>query len=456
MVATSIFPLNDNPGRVDNPFFPYAWVWVESSTVSGQGSVTTNWIEITTEESRPQRLVQFEFHRNMPGGNQLSVTVLDTTWTLVESLVISAQQKRIRWRYGFANNGQVSPLFEGVIIDYRPDFRIDGVEIQITAISSGCLQPKQGDQQKARVFKDSKGNPLSISDAVIQIAQENGWGAVVDSTAPYYGNDDTNQAMKTPITLRQTTERDLDFIGGYLCRIATREWDNAGNYMFFFEDTVAADGSFAPILHFHPMHFNNPVTHIYTFMRDRASEILSFKPEIAGAAMLGQGAGSVTSFWFDHQTGEIGSVKVDNSNTPDKQILGGIIVDGVPHDSTTENANLQSNLHPAIDEIQARALARINYQRFFEGIQGAILVILGNPYVQPDTIIRVYVLLPNGSVHYTSGDYFVLNITDAVAGGTFTTSMDLRRNASLGGPLLQNSLGDLTQLAVGQQAQGNQ
>jgi hypothetical protein len=395
-----------------------------------------------------------DYHRIAEtGGNRLSVTLYDETWKLIEGLIVTAQQNQIRWQYGYAEPGGIlSPIYEGVIIDFQPTFRIDGIEIQIEAISQGMVQPDSGDLGTKAAYVDAKGNSLSISDIVVAIAKKNGWASpVIDSTAPYYGDSDTQGAMKVPHRFTQNGMKDIDFITNVLCPVAARAWDGVKNYQFFFEDKVNPDGSFSPIPHFHPFHLDGKVTNIYTFMRDRQSEIISFTPKISGAAMLSLGAGSVTSFWIDRQTGLTGSVKVDNSNTPGKQLLGGKLTDAVPHDATTENANLHANFRPVRDADQARQDAENTFTRLYNSTLGADLVILGNATVQPDTVILINVILPNGSQHYAWGYYFIKGITDSISGGSFTSSMDLIRNSFPASQ--QTPLGDFTQVAVGVQAQ---
>lgn len=444
----------DNPGRVNNPFFPYAWIWIASGTTqSSTGNPTTSWTEITMNENRPQRLLQLEYHRvATSGGNKLSATVYDETWTLIQSLIVTSQQNQIRWQYGYGEpGGKVSPIYEGVIIDFRRTLRIDGVEIAIEAVSKGVLQPKSGDLSTKMAYVDSAGNALSISDIVIAIANKNGWTPIVDTTAPYYGDSDTQGAMKVPFRFIQNGAKDLDFISNVLCPRAARLWDGAKDYKFFFEDKVSANGSFTPVLHFHPYHLDGEVTNVYTFMRDKESEVISFTPEIFGAALLGLGAGSVTSFYIDHQTGEVGSVKVDNSTTTSKQLLGGKLIDAVPHDPTTENANLHANFRPIRDAAQAQQEAETAYTRITNALYGGQLVIIGDSQIEPDTIILLYVILPDGTLDYTWGYYFINGVTDAVTAGSFTTSMDLIRNTY---PSSQKTpLGQFTQIATGAQAQ---
>src|SRR5580693_7860271 len=105
-MPTTTKPIVDAPGRVNNPFFPYAWVWVEDgSAKNAQGKTATKWTEITMENDRPQRLMQFDFHRLMPGGNRVSLTIFDETWNLIPNLVVSASNCRIQWQYGYAEPG---------------------------------------------------------------------------------------------------------------------------------------------------------------------------------------------------------------------------------------------------------------------------------------------------------------------------------------------------------------
>ena len=382
------------------PFIGYAWVRIAG-------------VDVTTDsEGRPRFLTGFQYRRvGDRGGNRTTISLFDHTWDFIESLIASSDDQLIQFRYGYTT-GKQSPTYTGYVINYKPNFGIDGAKLTVEAVSLGVIDDQ--DRVKSRVFKDK-----DIHEVVDQIAEEHGWGTDIDPTLSLYDNCDLEQSGLVKLHFYQNKMRDLQFIADILAPRAVRKSDKVADYKIFFDDE-------SNIFHFHPPRFEKSPTRTFIFMRDKMSEVISFTPDMNGQLNLRLGAGVSGAPYIDTQTGEYNEVYHNNQTTPEKSLLGGVF---------TEEALLQDENYsvvenrPLRDGDQADIAARDRYFQMFNSVHGGELVILGDPDVKVHQIIRILVTKRNGAIHYSSGLYLVKEINDAIGGGDFASTLSLIRNA---------------------------
>lgn len=396
------------PSYVPNPHLAYVW-----AQINGQ--------DFINEGDKPQRLTGFTYiKRGADGGNYVQITVFDTEWTTVESiLTASKKDTTLRFRYGYSR-GIKSPTYEAIVTDYKPTFTIDGVQLTIEALSTGIVETK--DFQKSRTFPLTAGKlQMEIHEIVQYIAEERGWNLVFDETKTKKSNIFLESAAPGFEFFEQNKMRDFQFIKDVLAPRAVRKKDGMADYKVYFEDNPI------PTLHFHPPRYDSePVIRIFEYMRDKMSEVISFSPDMSPQALLKLGAGTAACPYIDIQTGEFKDIFVNNENTPEKTSLGGKLTQGVDQD--VEDYSIVES-RPIRDEEFALDAARSRYFRMYNALLRADMTIQGDPRMNPHKIIQVNVRMPNGKFHYSSGLWYVMNVTDTISGGQFHTQMELQRSA---------------------------
>lgn len=389
-----------------NPYFAF----VEAS-IDG--------FQLTTKNDRPQRLTGFTYtKRGTSAGNYVQLTVFDSEWTTVESAITSSKDAILKFQFGYTT-GVYSPVYEAIIINYKPTFTIDGVQLTIEAISKGFGEVAE--LQRSRNFPEVTGNKeMEIHEIVKWIADERGWEIDFDETDTNTDNHNLELSGPERRHFIQHKMRDMQFIINVLSERAIRKKDGTADYKVFFEDNAK------PKLHFHPMRVDTaPVVRSFTFMRDKMSEVISFSPDLSAQALLKLGGGVSACPYINLQTGEYEDVIAKNENTPDKTTLGGNLTFSL--NETDEYYSVVES-RPIRDGDDAQIAAMSRYMKMYMAMLRATLVIQGDPRMEPHTIIEVMVLMPNGKYHYSSGLWYVLDVTNNISGGQYTSSMELVRS----------------------------
>ncbi len=410
-----------DPERIPSANSPYVYAYIDGRPLIARGD-------------RPQRLTGFNYIRNNDiSGNWLILSVFDNEWPTVESMLVATTDKKLRFQYGYSN-GVMSEEKEALINNYTKEFKTNGFEHQIEAVSMGASSE---DREKSRVFPECADKDyMDIHEIVKFIADENGWECDYDETAKVENNDDLEKTEIRTARWPQLKKRDMQFIVEDLLPKARRKSDGNSDYKFWFEDGIP------PKIHFHPPRFEQKAKDTYTFMfGDKLSEVVSWRPELTGTVNLRLGAGVAGCPYIDYQTGEFNDVIIHNNNTQEKTVLGGPLTLGSK--VLSEEWYNFSELKPVRDASQAELAARHRYFMMYNSIQKSTITVVGDPQIKTHVVIRVNVVLPDGKLDYSSGLWYVLNAIDEIHNGVYTTKMELIRNG------LQNMIG-----ATGQEARG--
>jgi len=403
------------PDYAPNPHVAYCKIWI-------------NGTEITTIGERPQRLMGFSYAMiGNTGGNRVNFTLFDEKWVELEQLLATANDMMVDFQFGYTT-GRMSEKYTAKIFSYKPTFLINGMQLLLEGISPGFAETnkdkKSQDRQQPRNFPGCMGkDEADIHEIVEFIAKENDWDTDIEECEPVYNNDDLNKSGKVKMHFTQPAgQRDIQFIMEQLSPWAQSKKNKDTDYKVFFEDPKNGSKS---KLHFHPPKLKNLGKDTYVFMQDKMSEVIQFTPEIVDAINLKLGGGVSGANVIDQQTGEYESIFSCNTNTPEKTILGGQFVAASDPDKEKYSTTI---IEPWRDKTMAYISTRNRYQQMFNSRIAGELIILGNPKLQLHETCQVYVVLPDGKFHYTSGIYYKMSCVHELNGGRFTTTIALIRS----------------------------
>jgi len=398
-----------------------------------------NGVELVGKNSRPQRLTGFQYFRNGEvGGSTVKLSLFDQYWPEIETILLQEISPILRFKYGYTN-GEVSPEYESLALSYSPRFKAQGMDIQIDAASLP-LDPAVN-VAKSRLWPEAANREeMSISDIVNFICDERGWKRDVEETAPVDAFDWWGLAKKSQKQFSQSQQKDTEFIINELLPLAKSKKTGQGGYKFFFEDVAGAT-----VCHFHPPRYDQKGPYqTFTYMwGDPNSEVISFAPEIAPSLNQALGGGAIGVPFIDVSTGQFKTVLVSNQSTTTKTLLGGPLTVGSPPSPDGKTRYNVVDAAPVPNEGVALAWAANRYFSMSQAVQRAELVLVGQPQSVVHRIIRVNVVMPGGKLHYSSGLWHVMSITDEIA-GSFTSRYELNRNAYPDAPGVVGELGEGT------------
>lgn len=205
-------------------------------------------------------------------------------------------------------------------------------------------------------------------------------------------------------------------------------------YRLWFDDSASSDGTEGSKLYFKPNQYtdiqntlsdrlleNVDQHYKFTFGSGPDSSVIEFNPEYTGIVAALVGGGKVEATTTDAITNDIIHVRYTNDTDDSKPVTGDSIYD---EPLTTYRIGASSY---DLNEVVHRA-ANLWYNMRSYGYT-ANMTIMGDPNVNTQSVCSVAVYTPIGVPHHSSGVYLITNITDSISGGSFTSSMELIRNA---------------------------
>lgn len=382
----------------------------------------------------PQHLQGFTFTRGFNEVGTFQLIVADPTWTKIQDLIY--EDPTCSWQFGYEGDGVKSPMFHGRILKATPSFIIDATQVVIEGTTE---EIRMSQMRKTRAHPDtSLGETFDrISTYVERILQRAypDWAYEVQRTKRLLVHDSFSGGMPVDMRFTQQRQTDLQFIRNVLAPKAIRERDDVGGYIFTF-DPEQRHFYFGP-----PKFENGPEREPFIFMRESLSEVISFASEGDSSFLFGTKGGERAAVPFiDLMNRKLEYAYADNDNTPTKARLTPFRSPGHEGIVYTRESHPYMITLPAHNKDVADAMARTAYFRAFWGAVTAKLVIQGDydTRILPNKVVTVVVLTPTGEVHYSSGNYLVTEITDEIASGSWTTSLELTRDgASVGQELIK-------------------
>lgn len=224
------------------------------------------------------------------------------------------------------------------------------------------------------------------------------------------------------------------FIKQVLAPYCRAEATGQGGYRLWFDDETNPNGASGVKLYFKPDQYNsikntvgdNILENIdkeyqFSFGQGPESSVIDFTPDYTGIVTSLFGGGEVDAATTDALTNELIHVRYGKDSDESRPSTGDSKYDDL------QGVYRIGDSSYSVEEIQNRA-ANLWYNMAFYGYT-ANMTILGDPLVQVQSLCTVGVYTPMGLPHHSSGVYLIYKATDEIQGGSFTTTLELVRNA---------------------------
>lgn len=364
----------------------------------------------------PEMLQSFTHTRVLDKGNNFELTVFDQT-ALDLGDRIAEGYKDVSFSYGWFGISR-SGLYTGMINDYEAVFEAGGASLSIIGTTNAM---KAHGQSHIRDYRSKDGSEgILIHKIIEQIAEEEGWIlGNVRRTKPVYCLDSLQFEEPTHKIFRQEGEPSTKFIMDKLAEHAISDDTGESGYILWFDDT--RDGT---VVNFAPATYSNRPDREYIFEWNAPrSPVISFAPRFQGLVQAMAGKTSrIRAVTVDDVSNDFFEEVYDQDSNEDREVSG-----SRTYDATDYNTIINSS-SGSPDEIR-RKIAKF-YSDASRVSYNAELQIFGDVDIKTFTNISVIPLTREGIAHHTAGIYMAQSVTDAIEGGSFTSTCVLIRNAS--------------------------
>ena len=241
----------------------------------------------------------------------------------------------------------------------------------------------------------------------------------------------SNPELKTFYRINMTGAQ---FIKQVLAPYCKSKKTGQGAYRLWFEDETSPDGAAGVKLYFKPDQYNQiedkmsenilpdiDRTYQFTYGSGPQSSVIDFSPNYAGIVTSVTGGYEVEATTTDAITNDLMSLKYNRFTDANRPSTGDSTFDDLQGTFRVGDSSY------SYDEIATRA-ANLWYNMAPYGYT-ADMTVLGDPLIENQKLCSVAVYTPQGLPHYSSGVYLIYHVSDSISGGTFTTTMNLVRNA---------------------------
>jgi hypothetical protein len=327
----------------------------------------------------------------------------------LERLLASGAARNVILQWNWEHLGMTSaPKYYGTIIKPRLKLAPEGITFNLEMISTTIAVSEQA--KKERSFAAG----TKIIDIIREIVDDNDWAFAKD------GWEDNAQVLKEP--RNNNTLSDVNF----MAQLAKEITNAAGEPFLLFLDE---NGNY----HCHTANYRpKDVTGIcasYVIGRAWDGEVVSFEPSDDSflAAVLSVGNTLFTA------TDRVNGTELQEVVTRTEGIQG--VRRNIPSDARML-APMSDGRHSRIfiwenepEEFRRRVRERVCGLSNFP-IQ-ADMEVLGTHLVRKCKWVRVTYLLPDGSPHWSGGDYFVSGLSHTVGTNGWSTQLHLAKNGML-------------------------
>lgn len=351
------------------------------------------------------------------GGWHGTITLFDAQQEFLEELVLAAgASRKIQFQFGWDSGAPIHdlPLFDGAITGYKPKFRTDGIEMEISMTASSVLDSVL--DKKPRSFKAG----FTATEIFLKIAEEFGW-----KTKDRNGKDTYEKSETKLLEHSFNSVSAFKFVLDDLRKKAT----NASGQCFHFYCDF--DGSF----HFHSSDFgvnkdgfNFEIAASYIFAGDARGEVISFEPTDNQTAVWLMGGGNSVYEGIDSVQGS----KLEDQSTA----LGGpagarpVGVSDAHHTTSPGNKTTSKQQIIARDPETLRAMMQHRWTSLTTYAYGADLVVRGTHAVRPFDYVSVRYVKKNGKDHYLSGVFKVQGVKHSFGVSGWETTIKLMREGT--------------------------
>src|SRR5574343_494226 len=380
-----------------------------------------------TTETGPRYLVSFSYERRTDSeGNNWEFSIFDHDWDYVESLIAEFNQ-RLLFRYGYwsPSNDNVSPWYSGQVTILIPKLEIDGTIITFSGTTD--YYAKSMNQNHEKKYRKWGGDNYQIHDIVKKICDDNWWYLKdYEKTKPVYDIDSLYESSPTHKCFHQLGVSDLAFIKNVIVPHAVSERSGRGGYRFWFDDEETAKTGY-PVANFLPFDTPKDTIKTYRYMRGHFGygEVIEWQPDLSlrWAHLISA---------FNNKMSEIDRYS-KKSRSPRTTIitLAKYIGSGKAKQYTQEIVSGRVTLagdfkyRVAQNENVTEIMVKTRQDSVAPYSKTAMMRIAGDPQIKPNTDIKVICLTNDGRLHYSSGIYHIMSITDLVDSSGFVSTLNL-------------------------------
>jgi len=400
-------------------------------------------------EIPPNNIIDFSYtEKNANGGNKFSMTLFDSTGTLIADLLSqnikesqppakgkakekTTQVSTIDFRWGY--DGEMSKFRFMQITAMRPGtINRAGVTFQIEGNDLGTGTPL-GLTRKTRTFKNvlrlsaTESKNIGISDIVQSIAEVNKWTFDIDPTKIILEARGRSKVLEPQVYV-QSNKTDLQFINELAVQARSFDNDEKGRYQVYFEDTNRI-----PKIHFHPHRApeKKPIR-VYRVQVSRLGEVREYEPEIQDAALITSGASVLEAVYRDPITRlcTVKSTGVKSRTNTDPTLTA---FKGAPAEdayATIAPDKKTRIILPSDSDEGVEAYLKNLHQLAAEQVVSAKLTVNGDVTLVPSRYVTVIVLDNKGRFFFTSRKYRIMEVEHSISGGDYRTTLVLNSSSS--------------------------
>lgn len=357
-------------------------------------------------------LVSFTYEDTIAmNGDSWSLELFDKTWEILETDFIpsmaSSADKQVKFRFGWGPE-RMSQFRYGVVTEFTPS-EVTRAGIRVNVSGFDTVSGKDLSQERVEATYQGK-----ISDVVQQIADKNGWKVEVEETvetSELEGRD----GGKQPKVWRKNQKTDLAFLNELAQR--AKSVSGQGSYR------VYLDSQDESLLHFHPDRaVSEPLHRTYVVQTDNMGEVINFSPTIEGKSVVAMGGSTASVVYRDPTTRKLTEKTVSPEDPQEGVALG--------TKAMTKGGTKVKHVLPPVTEVEADSRVGAYYEALSWAVNKATLEVVGDPSLLPGRIISVIVKTSKNQKFFTSGLYLVEKVTHSLGVGTYTSQLDLIKNAN--------------------------
>lgn len=363
---------------------------------------------LTTIPPKPNMIQGFSIDRLEAAGAKVTFSIFDDDWDEIEYLLskASASSTPISVQYGYYPNGLESPIYKLMLQNYSISFHFTGVQLSINALSQAIVNSIQ-----PRNITTNSYNP---TEAIKSICNEMGWTI---------GQFDVSKDVSSDNPYNLNNANPLEYITNYIVPEARSEDDEI--FVFYLDETTDP-----PTAHFRKKEYgmvsdlNDLKT--YVFLKGYDSVVKDATFDIKG--LFGGTSNFLTATGYTTNTLDPRKkIQSSSSETIDSTI------------TTTTGAYTHTNPNQSILTVDSSGYTpEQSSNRLYYHIKStayslyeATLTIIGDPTIEFLENIRIINVTDKGTLHHTSGIYFVNGIIDNISGGQMTTTLKLIRTGNI-------------------------
>ena len=168
------------------------------------------------------------------------------------------------------------------------------------------------------------------------------------------------------------------------------------------------------------------------YLRNKNTEVIKFTPQLLGTYFSVKGKAQMALEYYDNNSGLRKTIVKNVMKVNCKENLEDVKLDkiGGNHyvllkttDDMTKNTDVKSTQKNTAEQSQIAVATDFIYS--INKVFQAELQIVCNPLLQPQQIITVNVPKPSGELHYASGQYKIIEISDRFANGVLQSTIKL-------------------------------